>query len=141
MAFKGKKLISSIFLRVFRYYIVVLLLFAVVLGLTFMNLYANSNIEHRGTDLERVGSNAANAMRSYILDDDFEGALEYLSLFNDIESGEIWTISNPDAYRPMNSILESVNLSKVNSQAEFADLLDNAFHAKKKISSFFNNSI
>lgn len=139
MAFKGKKLISSIFLRVFRYYIVVLLLFAVVLGLTFMNLYANSNIEHRGTDLERVGSNAANAMRSYILDDDFEGALEYLSLFNDIESGEIWTISNPDAYRPMDSILESVNLSKVNSQAEFADLLDNAFHAKKKISSFFSN--
>ena len=87
VAFKGKKLISSIFLRVFRYYIVVLLLFAVVLGLTFMNLYANSNIEHRGTDLERVGGNAANAMRSYILDDDFEGALEYLSLFNDIESG------------------------------------------------------
>lgn len=139
MAFKGKKLISSIFLRVFRYYIVVLLLFAVVLGLTFMNLYANSNIEHRGNDLERVGSNAANAMRSYILDDDFEGALEYLSLFNDMESGEIWTISNPDAYRPMNSILESVSLSKVQSQAEFADLLDNAFHAREKISSFFSN--
>lgn len=139
VAFKGRKLISSIFLRVLRYYIVVLLLFAVILGLTFMNLYTNSNVEHRGTDLERVGSNAANAMRSYILDDDYEGALEYLGLFNDMESGEIWTISNPDAYRPMDQVLESVKLTTINSQKEFADLLDNAFHGKKKVSSFFSN--
>ena len=139
VALKGKKLISSIFLRVFSYYVVLLLLFAVVLGLTFMNLYTNSNVDHRGTDLERVGNNVANNLRSFILDDDFEGALEYLSMFNDIESGEIWIVSNPDAYRPIDSVLESVKLSTVRSQAEFSDLLDNAFKAKTKIASFFSD--
>ena len=130
--------ISSIFLRVFSYYVVLLLLFAIILGLTFMNLYSNSNTEHRGADLERVGLNAANAMRSFILDDDFEGALDYLGIFNDIESGEIWMVSNPDAYRPMNKSLESVKLSTVTSQKEFADLLENAFKGKRKTSSFFS---
>ncbi len=139
MALKGKKIISSIFLRVFSYYIVLLLLFAVVLGLTFMNLYSNSNIDHRGADLERVGTNAANAMRSYILDDNFDDALEYLGMFNEIESGELWMVSNPDSYRPMNQVLETVKLSTVNSQAEFSELLQSAFKGQKKISTFFSD--
>jgi hypothetical protein len=139
VALKGKKIISSIFLRVFSYYIALLLLFAVVLGLTFMNLYSNSNIDHRGADLERVGTNAANAMRSYILDDNFDDALEYLGMFNEIESGELWMVSNPDSYRPMNQVLETVKLSTVNSQAEFSELLQSAFKGQKKISTFFSD--
>ena len=139
MALKGKKIISSIFLRVFSYYVVLLLLFAVVLGLTFMNLYSNSNIDHRGADLERVGTNAANAMRSFILDDNFDDALEYLGMFNEIESGELWMVSNPDSYRPMNQVLETVKLSTVTSQAEFAELLQSAFKGQKKISTFFSD--
>jgi signal transduction histidine kinase len=139
VALKGKKIISSIFLRVFSYYVVLLLLFAVVLGLTFMNLYSNSNIDHRGADLERVGTNAANAMRSFILDDNFDDALEYLGMFNEIESGELWMVSNPDSYRPMNQVLETVKLSTVTSQAEFAELLQSAFKGQKKISTFFSD--
>ena len=139
MALKGKKLISSIFLRVFSYYVVLLLLFALVLGITFMNLYSNTNIDYRRAELERVSSAASDSIRSFILDNDYEGALSYLKTFNEIESGEIWIISNPDAKRTLNRRLETVDITKVREQSEFSELLDEAFSGNKKTATFFSN--
>ena len=139
MALKGKKPISSIFLRVFSYYVVLLLLFALVLGVTFTNLYSNSYIESRRAELERVSVTVSDAFRSFILDNDSEGALSYLKTFNEIESGEIWIISNPDAYRPLNTKLETVNISKVREQQEFSALLDSAFAGNKDTASFYSS--
>ena len=116
MSLKNKKPISSIFMRVFSYYVVLLILFALVLGLIFINMFDRSNTEHRGAELERVGTNAANMIRKFVLDNDVEGALSYLGVFNEIESGEIWTVSNPNAYRPMDPALESISISAVSEQ-------------------------
>lgn len=139
MSLKNKKPISSIFLRVFSYYVVLLILFALVLGLIFMNMFDKSNTEHRGAELERVGTNAANAIRKFVLDNDVEGALSYLGVFNEIESGEIWTVSNPNAYRPMDPALESISISAVSEQEEFKELLNAAFKGEKKLSTFFSD--
>ena len=139
MALKGKKIISSIFLRVFSYYILLLLLFSLVLGLTFMNLFEKLNIELRSTELERVGKNAADSIREFVLDGDYEGALSYLGTFNEIESGEIWILSNPDAARPLKTSLETVKPETVKSQKEFADLFDAALKGNRDINTFFSN--
>ncbi|MBR4341454.1 MAG: HAMP domain-containing protein [Lachnospiraceae bacterium] len=139
MALKGKKKISGIFLRLFGYYLVLLLLFTLILGVTFMNMYSNSNIEYRSEELERVGKIAADSIREFILDNDYEGALSYLEVFNEIQSGEIWILSNPDANRPLNKRLETVKTETVNSQSEFAELLELALSGKKKTNSFFSN--
>ena len=52
-------------MRVFSYYVVLLILFALVLGLIFINMFDKSNTEHRGAELERVGTNASNAIRKF----------------------------------------------------------------------------
>ena len=139
MALKGKIIISSIFLRVFSYYILLLLLFSLVLGLTFMNLFDKLNIELRSSELERVGKNAADSIREFVLDGDYEGALSYLGTFNEIESGEIWILSNPDASRPLNNSLETVKPETVKSQKEFADLYEAALKGNREINTFFSN--
>ena len=139
MASKKKKLISSIFLRVFSYYVVLLLLFAIVLGFTFMELYSNSNIEHRRTELERVAKNASSSIRGFILDNDAQGALSYIELFSEIESGELWILSNPDAKYPLDPALETVKMSNVIEQKEFSDLLSAAFLGNEKTDSFYSS--
>jgi len=138
LASKHHNRFSSIFMKVFGYYVVLLLLFALVLGLIFLNLYSKSNIEHRRTSLERVSVNVANTIREYVLDDDYEGALSYLKIFNEIESGEIWILPNPDAKNPINKALETVKLSTVTKQSEFASLLTSVFNGRKVINSFFS---
>lgn len=138
LALKGKKIISSIFLRVFGYYVVLLLLFSLVLGLTFLNLYNNSNIEYRSSELERVGKSAANTIMDFALDNDYEGAISYLEVFNEIESGEIWIISNTDSQKSLIKSLETVKSETVTSQPEFAELLEAALKGETRINSFFS---
>ncbi len=138
LALKGKKIISSIFLRVFSYYVVLLLLFSLVLGWTFLNLYNNSNIDHRSAELERVGKSAANTIMGFALDDDYEGAISYLEVFNEIESGEIWIISNPAAKDSLIKSLETVKSETITSQTEFSELLESALKGKTGINSFFS---
>ena len=138
LALKGKKIISSIFLRVFSYYVVLLLLFSLVLGLTFLNLYNSSNIDHRSSELERVGKSAANTIMGFALDNDYEGAISYLEIFNEIESGEIWIISNTDSQKSLIKSLETVKSETVTSQTEFAELLEAALKGETRINSFFS---
>ena len=138
LALKGKKIISSIFLRVFSYYVVLLLLFSLVLGLTFLNLYNNSNIDYRSSELERVGKIATNTIMGFALDNDYEGAISYLEVFNEIESGEIWIISNPDSKDSLIKSLETVKSETVTSQTEFAELLGSALKGETRINSFFS---
>lgn len=135
---KKQKRQKSIFVRVFSYYVVVVLLFALVLGFTFIYLFNISSRNRRKLQLESMAGIASGRMRQYILDNDYDEALSYLEIFNEQEAVEIWTLSNPDAKKPMNRLLESVNITDVRLQSEFRSILEEAYRGNQELKTFYS---
>ncbi|MCQ2496264.1 MAG: cell wall metabolism sensor histidine kinase WalK [Lachnospiraceae bacterium] len=135
----AKKKHTGIFLRVFGYYVAVVLLFALALGFIFISLFNNSNKEHKRAQIEKMAETASKRMRQYILDSDYAEAMSYIEIFNEQEGADIWTISNPDAENPMNSMLESVNIRDVQLQPEFTNLLKAAYSGEDRLEFFYSN--
>ncbi len=138
MSEETKKKRKSIFMRVFSYYVVVVLLFALVLGFIFITLFNNSNKEHKGAQLEALAGKASERIRRYFLDSDFDDARSYLEIFNEQEEMEIWTISNPNARKPLDSNMESVDIDILNLSDEYMLLTESAYMGKTSIETFYS---
>lgn len=128
---------KSIFMRVFGYYVAVVLLFALVLGFIFITLFNSSNTRHKENQLGIMAEKASKRMRQYILDDEYEEAVGYLEIINEQEEADFWTFSNPNAVSPMDTILEST-ASASELQEEFRNLIDAAYTGKTNTESFYS---
>ncbi len=138
MAQEKVKKRNSMFIRVFSNYVGLVLLFACVVGLIFINLFNNSNLEHRGKQMTELAENTASRLRSYILDRDYGEALNFLELFDELEDAEIWTIPNYSAQAPMSIRLATMDIKSVELQEEFMTLFNSACNGDRLYSNFFS---
>lgn len=133
----GKR--NSIFFKVYANYAVLVLIFAVMLGLTFMKLYQDSNSEDYSKQLQKKAERVAERFRNYIVDEDFSECLSYLEILREFDETEIWTLSNPLAEEPMQDIMVSVSLEDVELQEEYHEIINEAFHGKTYLLTFFSD--
>ena len=138
-----KKIISrfnNIFFRVFGTFAVLLLVFAVVLGFIFVRLNMTATREYNETNLMRMAQNISVRFKNYLLDDDLEESMEYLSMFGELETIELWVLSNPDASTPLPQEYMSINYSDYDKLEEFEGIVRSAC-AGKSSSSLFNSPV
>jgi len=140
MSLKNKlSRLNNIFIRVYSNYALLVLLFAIVLGVIFIKLYSDTNTEYYSQQITRRAESVAERFRNYIVDDDYEECLSYLEVFNELEDSEIWTLSNPDAANPMNEGIVSIDIASVQLQDEFVDMIKKAFAGETQVDSFYSD--
>lgn len=132
---------NSILIRVFGNYVGLVLLFALVLGFTFISLFNNSNIRHRGQQMTDLATNTAERLRTYIMDGDSEysEALDFLEIFEELNAAEIWTVANGNSINPMDDRLVTYYMDSDELQEEFDELLQGAFLGKKAYKDFYSD--
>ena len=132
--------LNNIFFRVFGTFAMLLLIFAVVLGFVFVRLNMSATREYNETYLARMAQNISIRYKNYIIDDDFEACMEYLASFSELETTELWALSNPNASTPMPGTFVNVNNSGYRLQEDFEMIVESAFKGKSA-SALFNSPV
>ena len=131
---------NNIFFRVFGTFTMLILVFAVVLGFIFVRLNMNATREYNEASLTRMAQHIAARFKNYLIDDDYEECMEYLAVFGELETTELWALSNSEAESPMPEDFVNMNDSEFETRSEFNDIVQSAF-AGKTAATLFNSSI
>ena len=125
------KFFNRLFVKTYISFAVVIALFAVILGMVYMQLYESTTLESYQQQTKRQAESIARRCSRYFLSSDSEGWMDYLILLNELEQTEVWVISNPNAQKPlpatMSFSMESFSLTE-SFQSTYTDIINNAFH-------------
>ncbi|MCR5684271.1 MAG: cell wall metabolism sensor histidine kinase WalK [Lachnospiraceae bacterium] len=130
---------NNIFFRVFTTFAILILIFAVVLGIIFVQLNRNAAQQYNEASLSRMAQTIATRFRNYLMDNDYEECMAYLGMFGEIETTELWTVSNPNAAEPMSEIYANMGSKDIFIQPEFADIIKAAFKGESESGLFYSN--
>lgn len=123
---------NRLFFKVYINYALVLTLFAILVGLIFMNLYESATMENYKSKMKKQAGAITDKLSNAIINKEYEGYLDYLTDMQklDADDSDIWTISNPNAQNPMNREMENINLEDVKIPGDCAMVIEQAFKNK-----------
>ena len=113
----------------FRNYALVVVAFAILTGLIFVQLYSRSAIEANQKLLLKQASSIAKRVGVFVDDDDEITYPSYLEVLEELETTDIWIISNPNAKVPMQKKYTNIDISR-ETQPEISSLFDTVFSGK-----------
>lgn len=129
---------STILLKVYVNYALLVIIFAILLGLIFISLYRDTSTNDYKEKLERRANKMSASVQEYILDRDYDECLNYLNTIRDVEEDEIWIVANATAKNPLSSRVTTFELSSEELQQEYTDIILGAFGGEGKAMSFFS---
>lgn len=102
---------SRLFVKVYVNYAVMVIIFAIILGAIFMQMIQKSTTENYRNKLVEQARSISNRLNLFIIDDDYKDSLIIMEMmYNVFGEDMVWTISNPNASRPMAEALVNVEL-------------------------------
>lgn len=109
-----------------------LMVFAVLIGIIFINLYRQQTYNDYRKQLEAQANRISLQLTDFILDEKYDNYLDYLYVFlQEIENYDVYTISNPYALHPMNSKIETNSFEEIQTiMPTYAKMVKNAFENK-----------
>ena len=119
--------LNNIFFRVFGTFAILILVFAIVLGVIFVRLNLNATKEYNEFSLNRMAQHIAARFKNFLIDGDYEESMEYLAMFGELETTELWALSNPEAKAPMPAEYVNVPDNTYEEQEEFNEIVRSAF--------------
>jgi signal transduction histidine kinase len=127
---KNVRIRNRLFFEVYINYAIMLTMFAVLIGLIFMNLYETAIMNDYRYKLEKQALSIAKRMQQAIINGEEESYLEYLVILGELddEVPDVYTISNPNASSPMNKSMENVVLDDVELPKDSIEVIDAAFN-------------
>lgn len=123
--FKAVK--NSLFLTMFRNYAFIMVTFAVLTGVIFMQLYSSISLEANKKSLLNQASSIAKRVGEFVEDDDYITYPSFLEVLEELGKSDIWIIQNPDS--PMNEKYTNTDVS-VEEQPELIPLLSDIFSGR-----------
>lgn len=108
------------------------MVFAVLIGIIFINLYRQQTYNDYRKQLEAQANRISLQLTDFILDEKYDNYLDYLYVFlQEIENYDVYTISNPYALHPMNSKIETNSFEEIQTiMPTYAKMVKNAFENK-----------
>ena len=97
---------NRLFFKLYLNYAVMLLVTAVLICLIFMKLYGDMTMSSNIEEMKRQANTIGNIASDYITSGK-EGFLEDIKTIKEVNTWDIWTISNPYANNPMSSSMET----------------------------------
>jgi signal transduction histidine kinase len=131
---KKVRIRNRLFIEVYANYAIMLTLFAVLIGLIFMNLYETATMNDYKEKLQKQASSIAGRIQQAIINNEEESYLEYLVILGELddEAPDVYTISNPNATHPMDKSMENVVLKDVELPKDSIDVIEAAFLGRTK---------
>ena len=126
-----KKFHRLLFVKTGFWFAVIMLLFAVVLGVIYMRMYEQTIMENYREETKEKAESVAKRCSDFFFADNPFGWQDYVIMLGEIEQVEIWTISNDDALFPLNSRFafpRDIFLNMESYQTSYEDILNNVFH-------------
>ena len=130
--------LNNIFFRFFGTFAILILVFAVVLGIIFVRLNMSVTREHNESSMTRTAQHIAARFKNYMIDDDYEGCMEYLAMFGELETTELWALSNSEADTPMPEEYVTMGGADFEQQEEFTQIVESAFSGKTASALFYS---
>lgn len=120
---------NRLFFKVYINYAFMITVFAVLLGVIYMDLYVTTTMNKDKDKLFTQATSISKRLSKRISDGEEGNYLEFLAILAELgnENSDIWTISNPDAVQPMNEHLENTNLEDVELPKDCTEVIEAAF--------------
>ena len=143
---KASRIYNTLFFRIYMYYAIILVFFAILIGFIFIKLYSHSSVDTVRERLENQASNISTRMSEFVMNEEYEEGLSYLQVLQEVEknrdillNNDIWAISNPDAKEPMDQRLENISLKGNNLNIEVEEILKKAFLGEANYDTSYSN--
>lgn len=134
---QGQPKYSRLFWKTYLNFATLTTVFAVLLGVLYMQLYENATIENFEKQLTQQAERISDRCSDYFLSREAAEWMEYLILESE-EGTEIWSISNPDATYPLGADM-SVGLALSGLSEEYVEAARTAFSGRTAISTRFSS--
>lgn len=132
-----KDIVNSLFFLMFRNYAIVVVTFAILTGLIFLPLYSRTALSANQNILLRQAASIAKRVALFVDDDDYITYPSFLEILEELESLDVWIISNPKS--PMPHKYTNIDIS-VKNQPEIAPLIRNVFSGKSDAMSVYSET-
>lgn len=123
-----KEIVNSLFFLMFRNYAIVVVTFALLIGLIFLPLYSRAALSANQNILLRQADSIAKRVAQFVDDDDYITYPSFLEVLEELESLDVWIISNPNSPMPHKYTNIDISLKK---QPEIAPLLKDVFAGER----------
>ena len=107
-----------------------LMVTAGLIGLIFMNLYEKTTMDNYKDKLQEQAKSISARMTEFIEYENYDDWFEYSGILEEI-GFDVWTISNPDAFAPMDERMETTSLEEISDSKDYLDIVESAFLNKK----------
>lgn len=121
---------SRLGVKIFIYFASVLSLFAVLIGVIYMNLYEKNTMETYQTDLEEQAERISSQVLAFQTQENKNGFKAYKEALASVENSDnkdIWIVSNTEGKHPLASDFTNVDVSEAELTEEIWEVLEDAF--------------
>lgn len=130
------------FFQIYLYFGIILTLFALLIGMIFMNLYQDSIMDSYKEQLFAQAERISDQMSQLVMEEDKEGSLIYMDYLESLEGSEttdIWFLANEKAKKPMEREFTNVDIDDVPLIPEMERVIKRALKGKKAYSTGYDN--
>ncbi len=134
-----RKIFQKLYVKVYLCFLLLIMVFVLLMGGIFNQLLSRSTKTSYYNMLSSQGQVIAERMSRYVLSGDLEDYSAYMATLQDTISADVWILSNPTAYEPMDQQLENIQLTEDELTKEKRQVLYEAFQGKiSKITAYDN---
>ena len=133
------RLHNRLFFKMYLNYACILTVSALIIGVVFINVYGTTTNNNYYSQLMDEAKTISNYLQSKLINDDFDGASDYLSNIEKInKSKEIWVIPKANVQNPLNPAVQNIRLDMDMLQTEFVKVLNEAWEGKQVADMFYS---
>lgn len=134
-----RKIFHKLYVKVYLCFLLIIMVFVVLMSTIFNQLLSKSTMSSYYNVLSSQVDVIAERMGRYVLSNDLEDYGVYMANLQDTVSADVWILSNPTAYTPMNTELENIQLHDEELTKENRQVLYEAFQGKKDSVTAYND--
>ena len=127
---KNMRIYNRLFFKLYLNYGIMLLVTAVLICLIFVKLYYDTTMDNHNVQLEKQAIKVSKRMTEFIEYGRTNEFLEYLSILEEINEMDIWTVANPNSSNPMDDNLVTNTFEEflyLDDYSDYAKIMQNAF--------------